>query len=491
MGPSALAIADAVSSRRTSAAEVVARCLGDIAALDPKLRFAITVTGEQAAARAREIDARVARGEAVGPLAGVPVAVKDNICTAGELTTCASKMLANFRPPYSATVIERLEAAGAIVVCKTNLDEFAMGSSTENSARFATLNPWDTTRVPGGSSGGSIVAVAARAVPLGLGSETGGSVRQPAALSGVCGLKPTYGRVSRYGLVAFASSLDQVGPVAADAKDLALLLGVIAGRDGRDSTSVDQPVADYLGEIARPIGKLRVGVPREYFGEGLDAELRAAIEAAIGELKKIGAELVDVSLPTTPHCIACYYLVCTAEASSNLARYDGVHYGYRSAAANNYVEVYSKSRDEGFGAEVKRRIMLGTYALSSGYYDAYYLKALKVRTLIRNDFLAAFERCDVLVAPTTPTPAFRLGEKTDDPLQMYLADIYTVSANLAGVPAISIPAGISSAGLPIGLQLIGPHFAEGRLLQVAAAYQRGTDWHTRTPQVCATTDVNP
>lgn len=482
---SANGIRKAVGARQVLASDVAARALARIDALDPQLRFALHVPREYALRRAREIDDRVARGEPVGPLAGVPLAVKDNLCTSFAPTTCASRILSGFRAPYDAHVVELLERAGAVIVCKTNLDEFAMGSSTENSAVGPSRNPWDTQRVPGGSSGGSVAAVAARVVPIALGSDTGGSIRQPSALCGVTGLKPTYGRVSRYGLVAFASSLDQVGPITVDASDAALALTVIAGHDQRDSTSVATPAADYQGEIDVSLAHVRLGVPREYFGDGLADETRAAVEAAIKLYHKLGAQIVEVSLPNTPYCIACYYLICTAEASSNLARYDGVHYGYRSPHARDYIEVYSRSRDEGFGAEVKRRIMLGTYALSSGYYDAYYLRALKVRTLIRNDFMAAFKQCDLLISPTTPAPAFKLGEKLANPLELYLSDIYTVSANLAGIPAISVPAGFSRTGLPIGMQLLGPHFAELSLLQAAAAFQRETDWHTRVPPVHA------
>ncbi len=477
----ARAIRDQVIERRTSAAEAVADALDRLERADAALGCTTCILRDYAEGRARRIDGALARGEPPGPLAGVPIVIKDNLCTRFAPTTCASRILENFRPPYDAHVIERLEAAGAIVVAKTNLDEFAMGSSTENSARFPTRNPWDRERVPGGSSGGSAAAVAARAVPVALGSDTGGSVRQPAALCGVCGLKPTYGRVSRYGLVAFASSLDQVGPIAVDARDLALLLGVIAGRDPHDSTSVAEPVPDYLAELERPWGRLRIGLAREHFGEGLDGEVGAAVLAAVEQFKMLGAETVDVALPHAPYGIACYYLICTAEASSNLARYDGVHYGYRTSEPKDWMDVYAASRDEALGPEVKRRIMLGTFTLSAGYYDAYYLRALRVRTLLANDFRDAFARCDVVACPTTPTPAFRLGEKTADPLAMYLADVYTVSASLAGLPALSIPCGFSRAGLPIGLQLIGPPFAEPRLLQMAAAYQGCTDWHTRAP----------
>jgi aspartyl-tRNA(Asn)/glutamyl-tRNA(Gln) amidotransferase subunit A len=377
--------------------------------------------------------------------------------------------------------VERLEAEGAVILAKTNLDEFAMGSSTENSGYFTTHNPWDLDRVPGGSSGGSAAAVAARLVPYALGSDTGGSVRLPAALCGVCGLKPTYGRVSRYGLVAFGSSLDQIGPIATDVHGVALLLRTIAGRDARDSTSVDEPVPDYVALLDEPLGKTRIGIPREYFGEGLDPQVRAAVEAAIEVYKQSGAEVHEVSLPHTPYTIACYYIVATAEASSNLARYDGVRYGHRTREPRDYLELYSASREEGFGPEVKRRIMLGTYALSSGYYDAYYLKALKVRTLIKNDFVEAFKECDVIACPTSPTAAFEIGEKAMDPLAMYLADIYTTAANLAGIAAISIPCGLTASGLPIGLQLMAPHFSEGRLLQIAHRFQLRTEYHTKVP----------
>lgn len=466
-----------------SAAGQVSEALARIRRLDPHLRCVLTALEEDASARAAALDA--APPTPRGPLFGVPVAVKDNICTSSGATTCGSKILANFRAPYAAHVIERLHEAGAVVVAKTNLDEFAMGSSTENSGFFPTRNPWDVERVPGGSSGGSIVAVAARLVPYALGSETGGSIRQPASFCGVCGLKPTYGRVSRYGLVAFASSLDQVGPVAVDVPGVVRLLGAIAGRDERDSTSVGEPVPDYEGMLAESPGRIRIGYAREYFGEGLHPETRKATEAAIEVYRKLGADVREISLPHSAYTIACYYIVCTAEASSNLARFDGVRYGHRTKEPADYIDMYSATRDEGFGPEVKRRIMLGTYALSSGYYDAYYLKALKVRTLIKGDFLEAFKACDVIVSPTTPTPAFRFGEKADNPLEMYLADIYNCAANLAGIPAMSIPCGFTESGLPIGLQLMAPHFAEGRLLQIAHAYQKATEHHLRKPPICA------
>ncbi len=419
-----------------------------------------------------------AKAGASGPLAGVRIAVKDNLCTRGMPTTCASRVLAGWVPPYDAHVVERLRDAGAAVVGKTNLDEFAMGSSTENSAFGPTLNPWDTTRIPGGSSGGSAAAVASGMVPMALGSDTGGSVRQPAALCGVVGLKPTYGRVSRYGLVAFGSSLDVVGTLTRTVPDAARLLGVIAGHDPRDSTSLDVPVPDYASTVDAPLEGLTLGVPREFFGAGLDAEVEAAVRAALDVYRGLGAKVVDVSLPTSPHALATYYLVATAEASGNLARYDGVHYGHRAAGPG---DVYGRSRDEGLGAEVKRRILLGTYALSSGYRDAYYLKALRVRRLIKADHEAAFGSCDVIVGPTSPTAAFRLGERTADPLRMYLADIYTIGANLAGLPAISVPCGFTTGGLPIGLQLIAPVLAEERLLRAARMYERATEWHERRP----------
>jgi aspartyl-tRNA(Asn)/glutamyl-tRNA(Gln) amidotransferase subunit A len=465
-----------------TASEQIDTALERIKRVDPKLRCCISTLDDDARRRAAELDKQ---GKKAGPLFGAPIAVKDNICTAAGTTTCGSKILANYRSPYDAHVIERLYNAGAVIVAKANCDEFAMGSSTENSGFFTTRNPWDPDRVPGGSSGGSIAAVASRMVPYALGSETGGSVRQPASLCGVCGLKPTYGRISRYGLVAFASSLDQIGPAALDVRGVAELLRAISGRDPRDSTSVEEPVPDYVAMLDEPVGNMRIGYAREYFGEGLHPETRKAVEAAIEVYKKLGAEVNEISLPHSPYVIACYYLVCTAEASSNLARFDGVRYGHRTANPTNYIDLYSASREEGFGAEVKRRIMLGTFALSSGYYDAYYLKALKVRTLIKRDFLEAFKKCDVILSPTTPTPAFKIGEKVDDPLAMYLADIYNCAANLAGIPALSIPCGFTAAGLPIGLQLMGPHFGEGRILPVANAYQKETEHHLLKPPICA------
>jgi aspartyl-tRNA(Asn)/glutamyl-tRNA(Gln) amidotransferase subunit A len=404
-------------------------------------------------------------------LHGVPIALKDNLCTRGGLTTAASKILAGYRPPYDATVVTRLERAGAVVVGKTNCDEFAMGSSTENSALGPTRNPVDPTRTPGGSSGGSAAAVAARMVPASLGSDTGGSIRQPAALCGVVGLKPTYGRVSRYGLLAFASSLDQIGPFTHSVRDAALLLGVLAGPDRMDATAADVPVGDYTADLGRGLDGVRVGVARDLL-EGIDPEVRAAFEASLTAMTSAGAGLVAIDLPHAKYAIPVYYLVATAEASSNLARYDGVRYGYRTPDARTLDAMYLRTRDEGFGPEVKRRIMLGTYVLSAGYYDAYYLKAQQVRTLIRRDYETAFERCDVVAMPTSPTPAFRLGEKTDDPLQMYLADVFTVSANLTGLPAISVPCATPPGALPIGLQLTGRAFDEGMVLRAAAGLER-------------------
>jgi aspartyl-tRNA(Asn)/glutamyl-tRNA(Gln) amidotransferase subunit A len=416
-----------------------------------------------------------------GPLHGVPIALKDNLCTRDVATTAGSKMLDGYLPPYDATVVERLEQAGAVVIAKANCDEFAMGSSTENSAFKPSRNPWDPSRTPGGSSGGSAVAVAAGVVPVSLGSDTGGSIRQPAALCGVVGLKPTYGRVSRYGLIAFASSLDQIGPFAASARDAAEVLGVIAGADPRDATCVRAPVDDYVAALTGEVRGLRIGVPSRLLEAGVDADVLGAVHGAMATLRSLGATTVDVALPHAQYAIPVYYLVATAEASSNLARYDGVRYGHRTPEARSVTAMYLKTRDERFGAEVKRRIMLGTYVLSSGYYDAYYLKAQQVRTLIRQDYERAFADCDVIAMPTTPRPAFRLGEKVDDPLQMYLEDVFTVSANLAGLPAISLPCGISPTGLPLGLQLTGRAFDEATLLATADAYQRVTDWHARRP----------
>ena len=468
-------VARRVRAREVTAAEVVRDCLDRIARLEPRLDAFLTLLPERAAAAATALDERLARGEAP-PLAGVPVAIKDVLDIDGVPTTCGSRILEAYRPPFTATAVARLERAGAIVVGKTNMDEFAMGSSTENSGYKPTRNPWDPTRVPGGSSGGSAVAVAAGLTPLALGSDTGGSIRQPAALCGVVGLKPTYGRVSRYGLVAFASSLDQVGPFARSVEDVALAATSLFGRDTQDATSADRPVPDFGAALGRPVRGLRVGVPWGFLEKGVEPDVMACFRAALRALESAGAELASVELPHAPHAIATYYLIATAEASSNLARYDGVRYG-RRAAADGLKAMYGETRDHGFGPEVKRRIILGTFVLSSGYYDAYYVRAQKVRSLIRGDFDRAFESCDVVATPTSPTPAFRLGERTQDPLQMYLADIFTVPANLAGLPGLSLPCGFAE-GLPVGLQLLGRAFDEETLLALGAAHERasGLGW---------------
>jgi aspartyl-tRNA(Asn)/glutamyl-tRNA(Gln) amidotransferase subunit A len=462
----------ALTAGETSAREVCEKVFERVDALNEPLGVFLTLNRDEARARADQLDRKRRAGAPLGPLAGVPLAIKDNICTRGLRTTCGSKILFNYLPQYSATVIERLLEAGAVIIGKTNCDEFAMGSSTENSAFRPVRNPWKVDRVPGGSSGGSAAAVAADLCVAALGSDTGGSIRQPASFCGVVGLKPTYGRISRYGLVAFGSSLDQIGPLSKTVADAARVLGVMAGRDWRDSTSSNRAVPDYPAALVGDIKGLRVGVPKEFFGEGLDAEVRTAVETAIDRLADLGAEIVEVALPHAEYAIACYYIIATAEASSNLARFDGVRYGYRTERADTLREMYRRTRDEGFGAEVKRRIMLGTYVLSAGYYDAYYLKAQKVRTLIDRDFRQAFTQCDVIAGPTSPTVAFRIGEKTDDPLMMYLSDIYTITANLAGVPAINLPCGLSRDGLPIGLQLHGRHFDEATLLRVAHTYEQ-------------------
>ena len=473
---------DAIAAGRLSAVEACRDALARMHAVNGALNAFNLIDDERALAHATRIDQQRAAGEALGPLAGVPVAIKDNLCVRGQRTTASSKMLDRFIPPYDATVVQKLEAAGAVIVGKTNCDEFAFGSSNENSAYGPVHNPWDLDRTPGGSSGGSAAAVAAGCVPLSLGSDTGGSIRQPASFCGVVGLKPTYGRVSRYGLIAFASSLDQIGPFSRSVADSALALSVIAGTDPADSTASVQPVPDYLSSITGDVRGVRVGVPRAFVSDGVDEPVRRAFDQALETLRDAGATLVDVELPHAKFAIPVYYLVCTAEASSNLARYDGVKYGYRSPAAKdaNLRTMYLKSRAEAFGAEVKRRIMLGTYVLSAGYYDAFYLKAQQVRTLLRRDYEQAFEHVDVVAMPTSPIPPFRLGEKTDDPLQMYLADIFTVSANLAGLPGINVTCGFEGH-LPIGFQLLGRMFDESMLFRVADAYQRATDWHTRLP----------
>ncbi len=461
----------AVLERQTTAAALADAFFQKIQTEDAEIGAYLTITRDRALQKAAAIDRAADKGDPLPPLAGVPVAIKDVMTVAGVRSTAGSKILENFVAPYECTAVRRLEDAGAIVLGKTNCDEFAMGSSNENSGYWPVRNPRDRERVPGGSSGGSAAAVAAGMCVAALGSDTGGSIRQPAAFCGVVGLMPTYGRVSRYGLIAFASSLDHIGPLTRSVKDAAILLRHIAGRDPNDSTSADVPVPDYVEEIEKPVRGLKLGVPREYFGEGLNPEVRKAVEDGIQKLARAGCEIVNISLPHTPYAIPTYYVIATAEASSNLARYDGVRYGYRSRGARTLSEMYRRSRDEGFGAEVKRRIILGTYVLSAGYYDAYYLKAQRVRTLLTRDFDTAFKQVDAIVTPTTPTPAFKLGEKTDDPLAMYLADIYTVTADLAGVPGISVPCGQSRDGLPIGLQILGRHFDEATLIRLGHALE--------------------
>jgi aspartyl-tRNA(Asn)/glutamyl-tRNA(Gln) amidotransferase subunit A len=461
----------AVQARKVTATALAEAFYDRIGNKDADIGAYLTLCKERALSKAAAIDALADKGEALPLLGGVPVGIKEVLITKGIRTTAGSKILGNYIPPYDCTAVARLEAAGAVVLGKLNCDEFAMGSSNENSAWRPVHNPQDLSRVPGGSSGGSAAATAADMAVAALGSDTGGSIRQPAAFCGVVGLKPTYGRVSRYGLIAFASSLDHVGPLAKTVKDAAIMLRTIAGRDPMDSTSADLPVPDYVGELGKPVRALKVGVAKEYFGEGLDDQIRTAVEAAIQKLATLGCEIVEVSLPHTKYAIPTYYIVATAEASSNLARFDGVRYGHRAAGVRSLSEMYRRTRDQGFGAEVKRRIMLGTYALSAGYYDAYYLKAQKVRTLLTRDFEEAFTKVDVIIAPTSPTPAFKLGEKVDDPLAMYLADIYTVTANLAGIPGISIPCGETKEKLPIGMQILGKHFDEATVLRVANAYE--------------------
>jgi aspartyl-tRNA(Asn)/glutamyl-tRNA(Gln) amidotransferase subunit A len=462
----------AVQERKTSARTLAEAFYAKIETDDPKIGAFLTLSKDRALSKAAEIDARAVKGEKLPPLGGVPVGIKDVMVTRGVRTTAGSKILGNYVPPYDCTAVARMEAAGAVVLGKLNCDEFAMGSSTENSAWHPVHNPRDLSRVPGGSSGGSAAAVAADMAVVTLGSDTGGSIRQPASFCGVVGLMPTYRRVSRYGLIAFASSLDHIGPLAKTVKDAAIVLRTIAGRDPMDSTSADLPVPDYVAELERPVRGVKIGVAKEYFGEGLDAEVRKAVEAAIQKLASLGCEIVELSLPHTKYAIPTYYIVATAEASSNLARYDGVRYGYRAGDARTLSEMYRRSRDHGFGAEVKRRVMLGTYALSAGYYDDYYLKAQKVRTLLTRDFEEAFKKVDAIVTPTCPTAAFKLGEKVDDPLAMYLADIYTVTADLAGIPGISLPCGATKEKLPIGLQILGKHFDEATILRVAHGYEQ-------------------
>jgi aspartyl-tRNA(Asn)/glutamyl-tRNA(Gln) amidotransferase subunit A len=497
-----------LNAKRVSSAEVTKAFIEQIEKLDGKVKAFLRCDGDAAVAQAKAIDVRRARNQPVGLLGGLPIAVKDLICTKGQLTTCASKILANFRPPYDATIIEKLRAADAVFLGRTNMDEFAMGGSNENSAFFPTRNPWNLACIPGGSSGGAAACIAARMACLSIGTDTGGSIRQPAGLCGVTGMKPTYGRVSRYGLVAFASSLDQIGPLARTAQDAALLLEAIAGHDARDSTSLNVPVPPYSQSVTKPLEGLRLGLVREHFGPGLDSDVESAVREAFLVYQSLGAKVVELSMPHARYGVATYYIIAPCEASSNLARYDGVHYGYRTDIAkmndrlsneakelqagnkaaiaeldNPLVRMYRQSRAEGFGAEVKRRIMLGTYALSAGYYDAYYLKALKVRRLIRQDYDDAFKQVDLIAGPVTSTPAFKIGEKSDDPLAMYLVDLYTVSANLAGIGGIAFPCGFSKTGLPIGLQLQGPPLEEDCLLRAAHMFQTATDWHTRKPSL--------
>ena len=473
-------------NKERSAVEIVQEALERIEQLDSKLNSFLCVTADRALQQAQQVDAKIAAGEEIGLLAGIPIGIKDNLCTRGIRTTCASKILENFVPPYESTVTQKLADAGAIMVGKTNLDEFAMGSSTENSAYQVTSNPWDIQRVPGGSSGGSAAAVAADECVVALGSDTGGSIRQPASFCGIVGLKPTYGLVSRYGLVAYASSLDQIGPLTRTVEDAAILLQAIAGYDAKDATSLNVQIPDYLSALQptlKPRSRVKIGIIKETFGEGLDPTVEKAVTKAVETLQELGAEIQVISCPRFRYGLPTYYIIAPSEASANLARYDGVKYGFRSRDAENLIDMYCKTRAEGFGAEVKRRIMVGTYALSAGYYDAYYLKAQKVRTLIKQDFERAFSQVEVLVCPTSPTTAFKAGEKTSDPLSMYLSDLMTIPVNLAGLPALSIPCGFDEGGLPIGMQLIGKVLGEAKLFEVAHAYERATDWHTRKPEL--------
>jgi len=472
-------IARGLADKQFSSEELTRALLARIQSLDPQLNSFISVTEELALQQAKAADARRDAGEN-GALLGAPIAHKDLFCTQGIRTSCGSKMLDNFQAPYDATVVAKLAAAGAVTLGKTNMDEFAMGSSNESSYYGAVKNPWNPAHIPGGSSGGSAAAVAARLLPAATGTDTGGSIRQPAALTNLTGLKPTYGRVSRWGMIAYASSLDQGGPLARTAEDCALLLQSMAGFDTKDSTSVDQPVDDYLAALDQPLSGLRIGLPKEYFGAGLDSRIAALTLATVKELEKLGATVKDISLPNMQHAIPAYYVIAPAEASSNLSRFDGVRFGYRCESPADLTDLYKRSRAEGFGDEVKRRIMIGAYALSAGYYDAYYLQAQKIRRLIKNDFVAAFQEVDVILGPTTPSPAWKLGEKNNDPVAAYLEDIYTITANLAGLPGLSMPSGFVD-GLPVGVQLLAPYFQEGRLLNVAHRYQQVSDWHKQSP----------
>ena len=471
-----------LTQKERTAVEITQDYLDRLQALEPKLHSFLAVTADKALAQAEQVDAAIAAGTSLGPLAGIPIALKDNLCTKGIRTTCASKILDGFIPPYESTVTQRLAAAGAIFLGKTNMDEFAMGSSTENSAYQLTANPWDPSCVPGGSSGGSEAAVAADQAPIALGSDTGGSIRQPASYCGVVGMKPTYGLVSRFGLVAFASSLDQIGPFSRTVEDTAILLGAIAGHDTKDATSLNVKIPDYTQHLKTDLKGKRIGLVKETFGDGVDGDVAKAMDAAIEQMKQLGAEIVEISCPNFKYGLPTYYIIAPCEASSNLARYDGVRYGQR-ADTDNLLSMYKQTRAEGFGAEVKRRIMIGTYALSAGYYDAYYLQAQKVRTLIKQDFEAAFKDVDVLLTPTVPSTAFKAGEKVDDPLSMYLSDLMTITVNLAGLPGISLPCGFDQAGLPIGLQLIGNALREDTLFEVASAYENATPWHDKTPEI--------
>jgi aspartyl-tRNA(Asn)/glutamyl-tRNA(Gln) amidotransferase subunit A len=471
-----------LKNREISSEEITASVFRRVDAVEDRVRSYITLMRDSALEQAKEADLRIKKGESE-PLTGIPIALKDILCTKGVTTTCGSKILHNFIPPYDATITRKLREAGAVFVGKANMDEFAMGSSTETSHFAITRNPWDLERIPGGSSGGSATAVAADECIASLGSDTGGSIRQPASLCGVVGMKPTYGRVSRFGLIAFASSLDQIGPFTKDVEDCAIMMNAISGYDPNDSTSVPVEVPDYRSFIGKDIKGWKVGIPREYFVEGIDPEISASVNEAIRVIKNLGAECIDISLPHTQYCLAVYYIIAPAEASSNLARYDGVKYGFRAKDAKDLMDMYKKTRSEGFGAEVKRRIMIGTYALSSGYYDAYYKKASQVRTLIKRDFEEALKKCDVIVTPTSPTLAFKIGEKMDDPLQMYLSDIFTISTNLAGMPGLSVPCGFSASGLPIGLQFLAGHFEEGKLLRIASAYEKGAKIEKRRPEL--------
>ena len=473
-------LAAMLAQKKISSVELTRLYLDRIADLNPELNAFVTVSAELSLAEAAAADARIAAGNAA-MLTGIPVAHKDIFCADGWRTTCGSKMLENFIAPYDAHVVTQFKNAGMVSLGKTNMDEFAMGSSNETSYFGTVKNPWDRTAVPGGSSGGSAAAVAARMAPAATGTDTGGSIRQPAALTGITGLKPTYGVVSRYGMIAFASSLDQAGPMAKSAEDCALLMNVMAGFDERDSTSLERPAEDYTRDLQRPLAGLKIGLPREYFAEGLSEEVARAVEAALDEYRKLGAQTVDITLPNTQLSIPVYYVLAPAEASTNLARFDGVRYGYRAPDYTDLNDMYEQTRAQGFGAEVKRRIMIGTYVLSHGYYDAYYLQAQKIRRLIAQDFTEAFTRCDVIMGPTTPETAFSFGDKADDPIAMYLSDIYTIAVNLAGLPGMSVPCGMDKNGRPVGLQLIGNYFSEARLLGVAHRYQQATDWHTRMP----------